>query len=149
MNSCHNLTKSKFSEMLHRQCKVNGKLKTPENLQTPFTLHWRCSIAVNFTLCEIVEWFRRQFVSKLEFRVLVELFSISRLQLAHVSTVCARCFSAFCACPELCYVWYCVTWLYNVFPILFHHYRTWIWSSVGFKSPTFPSLISSSISTQP
>ena len=28
MNSRHNLTKSKFSEMLHRQCKVNGKLKT-------------------------------------------------------------------------------------------------------------------------
>ena len=55
---------------------------------------WWCNIAENL-LREIVAWILRQFVSKLEFRVLVhvvvELFSISRLQRVCVFTVCAVC----------------------------------------------------------
>ena len=57
MNSRHNLTKSKFSEMLHRQCKVNGKLKTCKR-------HSLCigdaSLPkILLTLCEIVAWFKK------------------------------------------------------------------------------------------
>ena len=57
-------------------------------------------------LCRTIH---RQFVSKLEFRVLVELFSISQAP-ARVFTICARCFSAFCCLsgialhPVLCYL---------------------------------------------
>ena len=65
------------------------------SLQMPFTLHWRCNISENL-LFEIVPQIHHQFVSKLEFRVLVlvqvvvvELFSISRLQRASSHSLCA------------------------------------------------------------
>ena len=51
-------------------------------------LHWPCQHCRIFTLCEIVAWIHRQFVSKLELiRVLVELFPISRLQRASSQSV--------------------------------------------------------------
>ena len=70
MNSRHNLTKSKskFSEMLHRQCKVNGKLKTCKRHSLCLCIgDGDAALPKNFTLCEIVAWFCRQFVSKLDF----------------------------------------------------------------------------------
>ena len=91
----------------HRLWRCALELKT-ENLQTPFTLHWRCCIAEKFTLLFVrlwVAWFRRQFVSKLEFSLclyfikVIELFSNLQAP-ARVSTVCARYFSAFCACQN-------------------------------------------------
>ena len=42
-------------------------------------------------------------MSKLEFRVLEELFPCNLQAPARVFIVCTRCFSAFCACPELYY----------------------------------------------
>ena len=89
-------------------CKVNGKLKTCK-----FTLHWRCSIAENFTLCEIVPWFCREFVSKLEFRVLVDFVEVSSISRpgssARLHSLCALfqcvlCLSGTALRPVLCYL---------------------------------------------
>ena len=68
------------------------------------------------TLCVIVAWIHCQFVSKLEFRVLVELFSISRLQRASSQSVRA-------VSVHFVPVWNCVTsgimltWLYLVLEV--------------------------------
>ena len=109
------LTSSRWIHCTISQRNFFGNVASPmqsewqaENLQTQFTLHWRCSIAENFTLCEIVAWFRHQFVSNLEFKVFVALFSISRLQRASPQSVRAVTvrfvLSGIVLRPVLCYL---------------------------------------------
>ena len=92
MNSRHNLTKSKFLEMLHRQwwMAMQSEWQT-ENLQTPFS----DSLCIGDAALPKIWLFVRlwhdffcQFVSKLEFRVLVELFSIRLQGPARAVSVC-------------------------------------------------------------
>ena len=62
---------------------------------------WRCNIAENWLFVRL--W--REFIVNLWVNWNLGWCRIvSNLQApVRVFTVCARCFSAFCACPELCY----------------------------------------------
>ena len=100
--------------MIGFACKLQLKHSTVNHVkEINFSVCKRHSLCIalvmqhfrKFTLCEIVPRIHCQFVSKLEFSVLVEMFSISRLQRTSSQSVRA-------VWVRFAPVQYCVTWLY-------------------------------------
>ena len=65
----------------------------------PFTLHWRCNISENLLFVRL--W--REFIVNLWVNWNLGCLKNCFQSTGRIFIVCARCFSAFCACPELCY----------------------------------------------
>ena len=95
--SRHNLTKSKIFGNAVSPMQSEWRLKV---FSLPFTLDWRCNISENLLFvrlwCKFIVnlWVNWNFLGCLK-----NCFQSP----GRIFIVCARCFSAFCACPELCY----------------------------------------------